>query len=959
MENPIHYTDLFEDGLEKKIQDTSAAIEQMHTNLVQMLGDSAKSAKALMKALEEAKVSTDSGKASTKQLALSAQELDERYKNLKKTEQEAAEAARALSATKKDLAKVDAQIIKASNAQEDSYNRLAAVYKLATTALNAMGKAERDTSAYGKQLTKMANEARAAMDAWNKSTGNYTLSVGHYAQGTQDLTKEFNGLNIATQQVLREMPTLANSVQQFFIAISNNVPIFVDNFKRVVTATGSVAKAMKALISTIFSWDTLLLVVLTVLPKIAKAIHDKRKATEEDNAATKESIQLYKLLLEATGDINRKIADSVNKLYTLHRVTQDVNKAMDERLSSARELIRMYPEYLGGYSDEEIAAGKAEVAIKNLTEALVRKAQVEGALDKIKEYTQAIITLREESKKESNIYQEQLDILDEMDRLQEKALKALQNNEKISEADSKRFEELRLQSGIAWELNLEWAASSQGFKDSYSKASKAYRKEVKENLKSAKSEETAYRTRAEQMDTYQQAIDKLIEGTEFSFDELIGGGRKGGAKDKPYDVPDYLWTFMHSIVDSIDDEFSQRLSLVRLSYEEEAFLRVEKEKQLQEIIAKGNDEERAEAIEQLKFLQALSASEYEKYLKARQDAINKYIEETYIEPVQEEYFPSLGEEGIVSTKKKGRGRRGYPNPIEALLAHTEYYGQTDQYGMRVIKEQYQAYSKAINDALQSTIKSMNEWIDARIQMAEAAIDAAKAETDATKQALDYEREARANGYANNVELARKEYEEKLAIQRKAEAEKAKLDRAQRASDTASQISSLITATANIWEAESLKGLLGVPLAGAATAAMWIAFAAAKNMARKAVTYGDGMSEYLDYGGSHSSGHDIDFGHTRDGRPRRVERGEVIGVINKKNVRKYGVGTVTDIIGSLNKGTFEDRYGMAFAGGATISTDLSNVERGLNTLVKQGEKKTIVTNNGVVEYYKNTKKIIHS
>ena len=42
----------------------------------------------------------------------------------------------------------------------------------------------------------------------------------------------YNGLNMSIQQLARELPTLAMGPQMFFMAISNNLPIFTDELAR-------------------------------------------------------------------------------------------------------------------------------------------------------------------------------------------------------------------------------------------------------------------------------------------------------------------------------------------------------------------------------------------------------------------------------------------------------------------------------------------------------------------------------------------------------------------------------------------------------------------------------------------------------------------------------------------------------------------------------------------------------
>ena len=370
--------------------------------------------------------------------------------------------------------------------------------------------------------------------------------------------------------------------------------------------------------------------------------------------------------------------------------------------------------------------------------------------------------------------------------------------------------------------------------------------------------------------------------------------------------------------------------------------------------------------------------------------------------------------------RKKRGRKNYRNLTEVAFAFNGVTGEQAGSGAlnRKIKDDYLDFADAVNNALQTSIDYMEEWMDKRIEMAEIAVEQAEKEANAAKTALDYEQQARANGYANNVELARKEYEEKLALQQQAIAEQKRLQKIQDSIDTAQQISSLVTATANLWSAYSGIPMVGPALAIAATALMWGSFLAAKVQAANVagtVTHGEGMAEYLNYGGSHASGNDIDFGHTRDGRRRRVERGEVVGVIKKDSVEKYGANTVLNVIKSLNGGTFEKNYttqnylsssdllsmvfgdtnsiansvatkekltqiinntstsrnygygqirgiskdveanyAMAFNGGGT---DLSAIERGIHELIHQNDVRVVQTPYGRIEYRGNTKRII--
>ena len=353
------------------------------------------------------------------------------------------------------------------------------------------------------------------------------------------------------------------------------------------------------------------------------------------------------------------------------------------------------------------------------------------------------------------------------------------------------------------------------------------------------------------------------------------------------------------------------------------------------------------------------------YLQLLKDSGNLSLEE--YNKVIAKLMSLQGKTETTATKEqKRKKRKNYGGIFELIAAYSDEYGEKDKNENRKVQDKYIDYFKNIDKAMLKSLGYMKDWMETRVKMAEIAVESAKKEQDAARTLLEYELEARANGFANNVSYARKEYEEKRKLTKKAAQDAQELARIQRAIDTAQQIQSLITATANIWSAEGKKGAAGIPLALAAIGAMWISFGAAKIRAEQLANaqteqYGEGMSEYLNYGGSHASGHDIDFGRKPDGTRRRVERGEMIGVINKRNVNKYGVERVSDIISSLNHGTFEQSYGNAFGGNITIpqGADLHKLEKGVSDLVEQGGQKVVNVGGKTIMYYKNTKKIIRS
>ena len=76
---------------------------------------------------------------------------------------------------------------------------------------------------------------------------------------------KFNGLHNSIQQMAREMPSLAMEPQTFFMAISNNLPIFTDQvalarkeYDALVASGGKGIPVWKQILKSLFSWQTAL-----------------------------------------------------------------------------------------------------------------------------------------------------------------------------------------------------------------------------------------------------------------------------------------------------------------------------------------------------------------------------------------------------------------------------------------------------------------------------------------------------------------------------------------------------------------------------------------------------------------------------------------------------------------------------------------------------------------------------
>ena len=879
-----------------------------------------------------------------------------------------------------------------------------------------MTTAEREQTDAGKKLVENLKDIYERMNAMQQATGKFQLQVGQYS-------KAVSGLNIATTQVLRELPALAVSPTTFAIAISNNIPILQDYILKVresrnalmeqiaaAEAAGEAEKAAalkaeaakyknlsvtKLLVKSIFSWQSALVLVLTVLPIVLRNLAKKRNEQSEYNDVLKETIDLQKELSKADLKASQEGAKAATKAKTLYNITQDQNRSYEERLAVAKEMQRLYPDYLGNIDAEAIVAGKAAGAYDKLTESLVRKAKAQAYLSRITEietkkleaeaaYTSQKAKLEEEKEIARGVMQTSgnasgyIRASEKLDTL-EKDYKSLMTSLDTEQAElEKRISGFGLLSDgtgsgaggkdtkigdYFFDLMSEYVdAMDDGLGKALAKLTLSYRQSEKK-YEDARNEllekqKTANAKEREEIDKQLTYINNAIVVSRTAYmkerAKLIYGDNYKDLEEKA-----------EKEADAYREEASQQLLALKTQ--------VEQEKALRDSAIYATYEAQAKSGKDLEILKkntndALLQSEiqyWKDYLQVLKDSGNLTLEE--YNKVIAKLMSLQGKTETTATKEqKRKKRKNYGGIFELIAAYSDEYGEKDKYENRKVQDKYIDYFKNIDKAMLRSLGYMKDWMETRVKMAEIAVESAKKEQDAAKTLLEYELEARANGFANNVSYARKEYEEKRKLTKKAAQDAQELARIQRAIDTAQQIQSLITATANIWSAEGKKGAAGIPLALAAIGAMWISFGAAKIRAEQLANaqteqYGEGMSEYLNYGGSHASGHDIDFGRKPDGTRRRVERGEMIGVINKRNVNKYGVERVSDIISSLNHGTFEQSYGNAFGGNITMpqGADLHKLEKGVSDLVEQGGQKVVNVGGKTIMYYKNTKKIIRS
>lgn len=115
-----------------------------------------------------------------------------------------------------------------------------------------------------KKITELRAEV-AALEKEYPELGKTVSGTPLVPPDAQKVKSTYNGLHNSIQQIAREMPALAMGPQTFFLAISNNLPIFTDELARAKKEYNELVQSgkkgvpvWKQILSSLFSWQTAL-----------------------------------------------------------------------------------------------------------------------------------------------------------------------------------------------------------------------------------------------------------------------------------------------------------------------------------------------------------------------------------------------------------------------------------------------------------------------------------------------------------------------------------------------------------------------------------------------------------------------------------------------------------------------------------------------------------------------------
>lgn len=940
-----------------------------------------------------------------------------------------------------------------ANSAEGSYNRLSAQYALNKIRLNQMSAAEREAADSGKKLEAETNAIYQQMIKLQEATGNYRLSVGHYQ-------KTWDGLGISISQVVRELPAVAVSLNTFFLSISNNIPMVVDEIKRLrrqnelLAAEGKEQISVtRSIVKSLFSFNTILVVLLTVFSMYGKEIitwidktlagRDAAKSFEDaledlndelgkgSTGSYGQQIAVLRRLSENWKDLGNNIKaqtqwinDNEKEFSKLGITIDSINDANNAFVDNTESVVAAYKARAKAEAALNVVSQQYQKLLAAENKAELEKVREYGFFDKTINYFKALwggisgpdsdlsLGTRLKKQRQRNVESLQKDA----DAL-EKEVESYFNVWKFYEDQADAlFKEIGLEESHKKDKRGRTPRDADDRLNNLALAAeKAYQKsrteiERDENKKRRAEAFASFNQEIADLNDKYSRIQKILNGQDEKYKKLTESQKETAIKALD-DIENAIKNKQKGLTLSLDllnidveiQKAEQLLELLELegevskkgSYEElsNSLKRLDVERQIALLKNAQLPEAKRQPTSAINASfdkqKAITVGSFNMSSFDEQQALDEAVfnevkrSETEITRFKLEQEKARWQEQIRLAEAGGLDWsqaqidaakatvKGIDRELSELDDFIKNIGKKGLGGTLLEKLGFDDDQiDALKDAVNIVIEQLQSIMDAEVELAEQAVEAAEARVEAAQKAYDAEVEARNNGYANNVATAKKELEQEKKNQQEKQKMLQAAQKRQEAMNTVTQASSLVTASANLWSSFSSIPIVGPALALAAIATMWTSFAVAKIKAKQVTAsqsdeYGEGGLEFLE-GGSHASGDDIDLGvKNKKKRRMRAEGGEALAIISKKRTRKYKK-ILPDVINSLNKGTFEDKYLNAFASsdGLNISlnsngsVDLSKIEDDVRSIRKQSETKYYTLPNGtVVIQHKNVKRII--
>lgn len=211
-------------------------------------------------------------------------------------------------------------------------------------------------------LVKAAREAGVKIDdSFKNPFDNFTVPT-NAAKNVTGVAQSFNGLTMSTQQLVRELPAATMGLNTFFLAVSNNLPIFADQIKaaseanRELVAQGQPIKSVfSQILSSLASWQTALVLGVSALAMYGKEIGNWIAGLFKGKEAVDSITAAQETLLASIKEHGLGIGDEIVKVRQL----SNEYKSLGDNMKAQQKFIE----------DNKSAFEELGVAVTNVADA--------------------------------------------------------------------------------------------------------------------------------------------------------------------------------------------------------------------------------------------------------------------------------------------------------------------------------------------------------------------------------------------------------------------------------------------------------------------------------------------------------------------------------------------------------------------------------------------------------------
>ena len=395
------------------------------------------------------------GMGTPKELIESTKELNALYRENVKNIKALEIANSQLASAKAKLVKLEqqqaqtAKVINTSTAtQAKGASQLAGAFDELNQKYLAAKKNAMDMGVQHGIASKQFTDAVAVASKYGNALNQLDTAMRNYNSNINKSTGGMLGLNMQMQQVIREAPNFGMDLRLGIAALSNNLPYLADAISNVreqnkamkleftqsakaaeadaiakaratgasearALALGAEARAqvmanyeamkspslMKQVASSIFNWQTMLILGITVLVMYSKEISEWAKNLGNANKAMKVSAEVTKDFNEAKKEGHKNASQELASAKMLYFVMKDEAVARKDRLEAAKKLQELYPRIFGNMSQEQMLVGNTAKQYQELEKAIISAAIAEGIRNKISDATNKFLDKEEENLK--------------------------------------------------------------------------------------------------------------------------------------------------------------------------------------------------------------------------------------------------------------------------------------------------------------------------------------------------------------------------------------------------------------------------------------------------------------------------------------------------------------------------------------------------------------------------------